>query len=108
MCASLKNWTKVVLLMIYTKAGSVNTPTKFELLTNLKAPSRLGGQKPLNKKIVVSVLATFILASFHLTEAQQPKKVPRIGILLPNPPTVSPQLLKAFQQGLRELGYVEG
>ena len=39
--------------------------------------------------------------------AQQQKKVPRIGILLPNPP-VNPQLLKAFHQGLQELGYVEG
>ena len=32
----------------------------------------------MNKKIVASILATFILASFHLTEAQQPKK--RIGV----------------------------
>src|SRR5262247_2284171 len=59
-------------------------------------------------KMLVYALPALILATTHLVEAQQPKKLPRIGILLPNPPTVSPQLLKAFQQGLRELGYVEG
>jgi len=31
----------------------------------------------MNKKIVVSLLATLIFASVHLAEAQQPKKVPR-------------------------------
>ena len=59
-------------------------------------------------KILVYALLALILATIHFAEAQQPKKVPRIGILFPNPPTVSPHLLKAFQQGLRELGYVEG
>jgi len=49
-----------------------------------------------------------LLAVSFPAAAQQPKKVPRIGILLPNPPAVSPQLVKAFHQGLRELGYVEG
>src|SRR5947209_5216519 len=40
-------------------------------------------------------------------EAQQPKKVHRIGVLSPGSPGPSP-LLDAFRQGLRELGYVEG
>ena len=39
--------------------------------------------------------------------AQQPKKIPRIGVLYPGSPGPSP-LLDAFRQGLRELGYVEG
>jgi putative ABC transport system substrate-binding protein len=43
-----------------------------------------------------------------LTEAQQPKKVPRIGYLSASSATeVSPRA-EAFRQGLRELGYVEG
>src|SRR5713226_305631 len=42
-----------------------------------------------------------------MAEAQQPKKVPRIGVLSPGFPGPSP-LLDAFRQGLRELGYVEG
>ena len=54
------------------------------------------------------LLGAMLLAVSFPAAAQQPKKVPRIGILLPNQPSVSPQLVKAFHQGLRELGYVEG
>ena len=60
------------------------------------------------KKIVGFVLATVILASFYLAQAQQPKKVPRIGYLGANYPSTIPARLEAFRQGLRELGYVEG
>src|SRR5215475_6062644 len=59
-------------------------------------------------RILLWLLTLLLLGIGTFAEAQQQKKIPRIGILLPNPPTVSPQLLKAFQQGLRELGYVEG
>jgi putative ABC transport system substrate-binding protein len=59
----------------------------------------------MNKKIVGVVLATVILAFFHLAEAQQPKKIPRIGFLSSNPSFAS---FPGFRQGLRELGYVEG
>jgi putative tryptophan/tyrosine transport system substrate-binding protein len=62
----------------------------------------------MNKKIVVSVLATFILASFHLADAQQTKKVPRIGWLSAAPLSANADRIEAFRQGLRELGYVEG
>ena len=58
----------------------------------------------MNKKIAVSLLVALILASVHITEAQQPKKVPRIGYLS----TRADQNHEAFRQGLRELGYVEG
>jgi putative tryptophan/tyrosine transport system substrate-binding protein len=40
--------------------------------------------------------------------AQQPAKVPRIGILWPNPLTASGHFVEAFRQGLRDLGYVDG
>src|SRR4029078_13370371 len=44
-----------------------------------------------------------------ISEAQQPKKVPRIGYLVVASisPAPSPRI-EAFRQGLRELGYVEG
>ena len=45
---------------------------------------------------------------FLSSEAQQPAKIQRIGILLPNPPSLSPMLLEGFRQGLQENGYVEG
>jgi putative tryptophan/tyrosine transport system substrate-binding protein len=61
----------------------------------------------MSKKVVwLTVLLLLVAGGF--AHAQQQKKVPRIGILTPNPPAVSPQLLKAFHQGLRELGYIEG
>jgi hypothetical protein len=62
----------------------------------------------MNKKILVSMLAVVILASVHLAEAQQPQKVPRIGYVTSsrdnNKTTPSDE---AFQQGLRDLGYIE-
>jgi putative ABC transport system substrate-binding protein len=63
----------------------------------------------MNKKIVVSVLATLILASFHLAEAQQPTKMPRIGYVSGSGDANNPgRSVEAFRQGLRELGYIEG
>jgi putative ABC transport system substrate-binding protein len=41
-------------------------------------------------------------------QAQQPKKVPRIGYLGFGAPSANPARIEAFGQGLRELGYVEG
>lgn len=57
-------------------------------------------------------LAALLLVSFlaHTADAQQPGKIHRIGVLLPWSPAagVSLSFLKAFRQGLHELGYVEG
>ena len=39
-------------------------------------------------------------------QAQQPKKVPRVGFLLPL--LAFPGRIEVFRQGLRDLGYVEG
>jgi len=41
-------------------------------------------------------------------QAQQPKKVPRIGVLWLYSPAIASPFAEAFRQGLRELGYVEG
>ncbi len=64
------------------------------------------------RKVVLSItLALVLLAAPLVADAQQPRKVPRIGYLSESslgsagPP--SPQLT-GFQIGLRELGYVEG
>jgi putative ABC transport system substrate-binding protein len=62
----------------------------------------------MKRKLLVSVIAILIFAAFHTAKAQQPVKMHRIGILLPNPPSLSPMLLQAFRQGLQESGYVEG
>jgi putative ABC transport system substrate-binding protein len=58
-------------------------------------------------KAIVILIVGLALASFHLAEAQQPPKVPRIGFL---GASISATVARteAFRQGLRELGYVEG
>jgi putative ABC transport system substrate-binding protein len=61
-----------------------------------------------NKKILVSVLAVVILAFVHLTEAQQAKKVSRIGVLHSGSPSSTAAQREAIRQGLRNLGYIEG
>jgi putative ABC transport system substrate-binding protein len=61
----------------------------------------------MKKKILLFVLAIFVLVSIDSAEAQQPK-VPRIGFLFAASPSVVAARMEAFRQGLRELGYVEG
>src|SRR5262245_49326806 len=41
-------------------------------------------------------------------EAQQPKKIPRVGFLTAVPLPAISDRIEAFRQGLRDLGYVEG
>jgi putative tryptophan/tyrosine transport system substrate-binding protein len=53
--------------------------------------------------IVVVTLAQGISA-----KAQQPKRIPRIGFMVGTSPSIIPDRIEGFRQGLRELGYVEG
>ena len=56
-----------------------------------------------------SILIAVVLLAFRVAvEAQQPKKVPRIGYLSVSSPSAMSTRTEAFRQGLRELGYVEG
>jgi putative ABC transport system substrate-binding protein len=59
-------------------------------------------------KRLLWLLTLLLLAASTFAEAQQPQKIPRIGILELASPAASASQLKAFQQGLRELGYIEG
>ena len=62
----------------------------------------------MKEKVAVSVIVTLILASFCLAEAQQTAKAtPRIGFIFSTVASGDPAF-DAFQQGLRDLGYVEG
>src|SRR5262245_58124008 len=49
-----------------------------------------------------------LLAAPLAAEAQPARKVPRIGLIFGNNPTISPPFQEAFRRGLREHGYVEG
>ena len=63
----------------------------------------------MKKAAVPSILvAVVLLAVAVIAEAQQPKKVPRIGYLTAASPSAIAARIEAFRQGLRELGYVEG
>jgi putative tryptophan/tyrosine transport system substrate-binding protein len=59
-------------------------------------------------KILVYGLLPLILATIQLAEAQQPKKVPRIGFLGGESSSFYGVRIDAFRQGLNELGYIEG
>jgi putative tryptophan/tyrosine transport system substrate-binding protein len=62
---------------------------------------------PSELKILLLLIA-FILSSVHFAEAQQPKKVPRIGFLVAGPASAVTNRIEAFRQGLGERGYIEG
>jgi putative ABC transport system substrate-binding protein len=54
------------------------------------------------------LFVTVLLVVADIAEAQQPKKVPRIGYLAGASHAAIAFRLEAFRQGLRELGYLEG
>ena len=61
------------------------------------------------RKTVISFALTALIHMLCLPVwAQQPQKVPRVGILELGSPSASAAGHKAFQLGLRELGYIEG
>jgi putative tryptophan/tyrosine transport system substrate-binding protein len=63
----------------------------------------------MKRAAVPSILvAVVLLAIVVLAHAQQPKKVPRIGLLSASSPSSMAARVEAFRQGLREYGYVEG
>jgi putative tryptophan/tyrosine transport system substrate-binding protein len=65
----------------------------------------------MKSRIVILALGAMLFALCFPAGAQQPKKIPRVGFLSvqvnPTPATPNP-LADAFQQGLRDLGYIEG
>src|SRR5882724_5495051 len=54
------------------------------------------------------IVAALLLALGYSAQAQQPKKVPRVGYLTVASLASNVARVEAFRQGLRELGYVEG
>ena len=58
------------------------------------------------KRIILLALCSILLAPCAAVDAQQLKKVPRIGYLSLRSQIETRE--RAFQKGLRELGYVEG
>ena len=61
-----------------------------------------------SKIAVYFALCAMLLALFASAHAQQQTKAPRIGYLGATSRSTSPARIEAFQQGLRELGYIDG
>ncbi len=66
--------------------------------------------KPISdRRLLIFGLCAMLLALCSVVQAQQPKKVPRIGFVSSSgaPNNFGP-LVEAFRRGLQDLGYVEG
>jgi putative ABC transport system substrate-binding protein len=62
----------------------------------------------MKKKITVLTLCAMLFVLCSFADAQQPGKVHRIGILISTSPSMAARRIQALQQGLYELGYIEG
>ncbi|MGH7774550.1 MAG: hypothetical protein ACREQA_20180, partial [Candidatus Binatia bacterium] len=62
----------------------------------------------MRKILRIFLIIAALGAGAMAVEAQQPKKVPRIGWLTGSSLSANSERQEGFRQGLRELGYVEG
>src|SRR5262245_15334965 len=66
-------------------------------------------EKHIKNKITVLTLCAMLFTLCFPTEAQQPAKIPRIGILIPGSSAFPTSArYDSFRQKLRDLGYIEG
>src|SRR5262245_30226052 len=68
---------------------------------------RKSAEEGIARRAFIRAVAS-ILGAPLVAEAQQPRKIPRIGFLSTVPPSTVAAPVEAFRQGLRDLGYVEG
>jgi putative tryptophan/tyrosine transport system substrate-binding protein len=61
----------------------------------------------MSKKTTCLALSVMLFALCAVCEAQQTKKIPRIGFLVASSPSAASGRIEAFRQGLRQLGYVD-
>jgi ABC-type uncharacterized transport system substrate-binding protein len=67
------------------------------------------GTTAMKRNISVWLLATILLTTVPIVEAQQQAgKISRMGLLLTGTPSSSSYSLEVFRNGLRDLGYIEG
>jgi putative tryptophan/tyrosine transport system substrate-binding protein len=62
----------------------------------------------MTKKMIQLAVGTLLSVCGASAQAQQPKKVPRIGYLSPFDPAIESTGVEAIRLALRELGYIEG
>ena len=61
----------------------------------------------MNREIVICLLTIALLSTVPFVEAQQAKKIPRVGFLWDSP-AMFPTAIEGFRRGLRDLGWIEG
>ncbi|HME62634.1 MAG TPA: ABC transporter substrate-binding protein [Candidatus Binatia bacterium] len=59
-------------------------------------------------KVTVLTVIAMLFALSSVAEAQKPKKIYHMGILISASPSIASRRIQAFQQALRDLGYIEG
>ena len=62
----------------------------------------------MSKKITRLALSAVLFALSFSVDAQEPKKVPRIGVIFTGFPSTATPFMQAFRDGLRDLGYIQG
>ena len=62
----------------------------------------------MKRNIAIVALSAMLLALCSSAQAQQPKKIARVGWLSVSSESALPARYNAFRQGLRDLGYIEG
>ena len=63
----------------------------------------------MRKRFFGLALSAMLLVLCSFAEAQQPKKIPRIGYVSVSGDAKNPgRFVEAFRQGLRDIGYIEG
>jgi putative ABC transport system substrate-binding protein len=62
----------------------------------------------MKRTILILILGFILMIDSVSAQAQQPARIPRIGILIASPASTFSARIEAFRQRLRELGYVEG
>jgi putative ABC transport system substrate-binding protein len=72
----------------------------------LAVGSKETGSASMPKKSLIGLLATVLLTTALPAEAQQPTKIPRMGIVTGT--AKDPTSTKIFRQALEDLGYVDG
>lgn len=71
-------------------------------------PIRIFAREPEIQRRRILAAAGVLLAAPQLAYAQHATKVFRVGVLIPATPAAAATVIKAFEQGLREHGYVPG
>ena len=79
-----------------------------EISAQRSGVSKSEGRSLMSRRIFCFALSNLFFALCSPVQAQQPKKVPRIGFLAGASASFNSPQIKTFLQGLHKLGYVEG